>query len=204
MTLEQRIDQFRLLIARNDEKAKVHPEEIKLAIGNAIAQLIQEAYRNKDTGVLDMFSKEYTSQTASLNSTTSRYEITLPAQLIFPPKHPEEAVITINEHANSYVEYAYIPERDFELMQRQDVFLIDSVKYYTLDNNKLIILTELTAGDITTVTSTGLRLRLVVAIDAYSYTDKLSIPEGRELDFMVMVFQFLGMKAPVELLNRNE
>ncbi|MFA5409586.1 MAG: hypothetical protein WC343_12520 [Bacilli bacterium] len=205
MTVEKRIDQMVLMVGRLDEKNNIHPEEIRYAMSDAFAQLMGVLLEKNDIRSLDYFAKEYTSQLCVQNASTLRYEITLPAQILHLPKNGlNEAIRNVNYNAGEDLSFIQVSMTDYELMYNQDVYLVDDSIRFTVDTSKIIFLNGIDADNEDTFTSTGLRLRLIVGLDAYGYTDMFPVPKSMDYDFNMMTLQFLGLKPPAELLNRNQ
>lgn len=206
MTVQEARDAIKLRLKSIDENNQFHPKFILFGMSAVFSQLIKEAYQAKDRNLLNYYAKVYTAQTATQNGTTNEYEIDLSSYPLITSKDMglQGAVREINYHTSRSLNFIPVSAESYSYFDGQDAYNIGTSKVrYELKYNKIIFLSGITVANAATFTGTGLKLVLLVTLDAYTLTEEIPIPDERRDDFFLRVVNFLMGTPPPDQLNDN-
>ena len=181
-----------------DDAKDIHPDHVKFALSKSWNNLLYDTFR-KNSDSLNFYTKEYTSQSAVLNATTNKYEITLPAPILqLPDTSLREGVRSLTVDAWEDIEFVPQSEQENMLLYNLDVYNVDDVISYDVRFDKIIFGQEGTDVDLTTY---DFRLSLVIPFSEYNDTDELPVPSGKDMEFQNLTMQFLMQMDPKLIEN---
>ena len=185
------------VLAPIDKTSRFHLENIKIACDLVYSQLMSRISDDL-IGDLDLFSKEYTSQTVTLDATKNLYYTTLPANII-PIPGITSGVRHINTNQGFDLDFVPITEMEMNYMGGSVTQLMDTTIGYWLQGTKIWYDESMTVA----IAAAGVRVLLIPRFSEYSRDDVVNIPGCTDLDFIGQVIQLIAPTAPVDLRANN-
>ncbi len=142
------------------------------------------------------FTKDY--EVAVLqDSVTDFYYSAFPAKIIYV-QDAAGAVRFISPKKQKGLVFVPIMDTDLELIQELNTNIVDTKIKYTVGRDKIRY-----DGITSDLITSGVLIRLVVAFDAYEYTDEIYIPSDQQKTFIDQIILFIGGDRDVDLVNDN-
>ena len=190
-------DYIKLALSPIDKTSRFHSEYIKMACDLVYAQKMSQI--NDDlVGDLDLFSKEYTSQTVTLDATKNLYYTTLPVEIISIPGI-SSGVRKINTNQGLDQDFVCITEQMMYYMDGSVTQDVDTAIWYWLQGQKIWYNESMTSA----IATAGVRIILLPRFHEFATSDPIHIPGASDLDFIGQVIQLLAPTAPVDLKANN-
>lgn len=191
------IDAIYNIVSVVDKTGRFHKQQIKVLCDMVYSQRMsmfpEEIMKN-----IDSFSKEYTGQVPTEDSTRGLYKLTLPTAVIPLPKVPS-GVRYINTEQGLDLDFAPTTEREYMYMGGTDTQTLDTVIGYWINGDTVWFNESMTDA----IAAAGVRIVLIPRFSGYSRTDTVSIPGGTDYEFVQQVLTLLGVTAPVDLKINN-
>jgi len=198
MTKREHVYYILELYNMKDDAKDIHPDHVKFALSKAWNNLLYDTFR-KNPDYLDFYAKEYTGLSASLNTTTNKYEIDLPAPILqLPDSSLREGLRSLTVDQWEDVEFVPQSEQQNMLLYNLDVYNVDDVISYRVKFDKVIFNQEGSDVDLTTY---DFRMSLVIPFSEYDDTDELPVPSGKDEEFQNLTMQFLMQMEPKLIEN---
>ena len=185
------------ILAPVDNTGRFHMENIKIACDIVYSQWLSRI-DDALVGDLDLFAKEYTSQTVTLDATRNLYYSTLPTPIV-PIPGITSGIRRINTDEGLDLDFAPITEQEINLMDGSVTHTTDTTIYYWLQGST-IWYNESMTSDIATA---GVRIAVLPRFSGFATTDSINIPGAADMDFISAVIQLLAPTAPVNLKANN-
>lgn len=185
------------ILAPVDNTSRFHLENIKIACDVVYSQFLSRI-NDYLVGDLDLYAKEYTSQTVTLDATKNLYYTTLPTPIV-PIPGITSGIRRINTNQGIDLDFASITEQEIFLMDGSVTHTTDTTIYYWLQGQK-IWYNESMTSDIATA---GVRISVLPRFSGFATTDVINIPGAADSDFIMAVIQLLAPTAPVNLQANN-
>lgn len=197
MTQREFIDTIRNIVGPVDKTGRFHPAQIK-AVCDVVYSSLMFRINDVTVGDLDIYSKEYTSQTVTLDATKNLYYTTLPVAIV-PIPGVCSGVRKINTNQGLDLDFASITELEIYYLDGSAAQTTDTTIWYWLQGSKIWYNESMTAA----IAAAGVRIVLLPRFSAFSDSDTISIPGASDLEFVGQVLQILGYTAPVDLKANN-
>ena len=192
------IDFIRNILAPVDKTNRYHPENIKFACDMIYCPLVGRIANSVSDYDLDLYTKEYTSQTVTLDATKDRYYTTLPAEIV-PIQGITSGIRRVANNQNFDLDFVPITEMELEYMGGSVTQMIDTTIGYWLQRTKIWYDESMTSA----IAAAGVRLVLIPKFSSYDSTDIINIPGCSDLEFCQAVIQLLAPTAAVDLKANN-
>jgi len=197
-TKQQVIDTFFRRMKKARPELELHRKDVEYNMARSWNQILHDAF-SKDLTYLDFYSKDYQSQTVSLDGVTNQYTTDLPVAIVQLPDKSEgvRTVKTGDQNfatpAGTGVQFVPISEQDMRYKTNIDVGLSESsVIGYTVRYDSIWFDSNMTAAQ----AAKKVHLELVVPFDVYTNTENVPIPSGKDEDFYKLTLQFILMTVP--------
>jgi len=198
MTKQQIIDTFYQQLKKTHPEQKPHRLLVEKNLTLAWNQILHDTFR-KDLTFLDFYAKDYQSQTVNQNALTKQYYVDLPVAIVQLPDKSEgvRSVEVANQNystpTGTGVKFVPISDTQMKLKSNIDVGLAEtSVIGYAVRYNKIMFDQNMTSA----LKTIGVNLKLVVPFDAYTSTENVPIPAGKDEQLYMLTMQFLFGTVP--------
>ena len=186
-----------------DKTNKYHPAVIEKAITLAFNQGYNDVF-DKDPRQLDNYTVTYggagTPVAISLNAHTSIYSSTIPVEYV-PFKDKNSGVRNIATEVQSSTKFYPVSKKEFEILPNTligEMNTNDPRVYYVVRNGSIEYY-----GLPAAVMLNGVRMDIVQPFDAYSDTDNIIIPFGKDVQLVGAVVEILRSIPAVDLKDDN-
>jgi hypothetical protein len=197
MTKAEYIDTIRNIVDPSGKNPRFRPQQIEACLEFVYNQFTSTLPESRYSD-FDFLTKEYTSQTVTLDATTNRYYTDLPAPLV-PLQIPSEAVRHIGTNQAVAFDFCPITETIWGLMDGLFSHDIDTTIGYIVRYNKVWYNESMTAD----IVDAGVRMVLAVPFRSFDYDEDVNIPMGG-IDLAQAVVQILSGTQPMNLKNDNK
>jgi len=180
-----------------DKTGQFHMENIRVICDMVYSQFMSRV--NDDIiGDIDLYSKEYTSQTVTLDATKNLYYTTLPTPIV-PIPGISSGLRHIN--TNQGLDLDFVPTTELEMYYNDGsvVHTTDTTIGYWLQGTKIWYDESMTDA----IATAGVRILLIPRFSGYATTDTVNIPGATDMEFIQQVLQIIAPSAPVDLKANN-
>lgn len=192
-TKQQLIDTYYQQMRRTHPDKEFHRVLIEQNMARAWNQILHDTF-SKNLTLLDFYAKTYTSQTVSLDATTSQYYVDLPVAIVQLPDL-SEGVRSVVPGDQSFatpvgtgVKFVPISEDDMRYKDNLDVGLAENtVIGYNIRYDAIFFDRNMTAVQ----AAKNVHLELVVPFDGYTGTEKVPVPSGKDEQLYLLTLQFM-------------
>lgn len=158
-----------------------------------LTQFPEEVIKN-----IDQFSKEYTSQTVTLDPTIGLYYTTIPTALVSIPT-VASGVRHINTNSGMGLDFVPTTEREQKYMDGLTTQLVDTNIGWWIKGNRIWYNESMTSS----IAALGVRLVVIPMFSGFDSTDTVNVPGGRTQELIERVLALISPTAPVDLKANN-
>lgn len=198
MSSQEVVDLIKNLLAPVDKTGRFHSEQIR-----AVCDLVYAQLMSSMTDVLfdsiDLYTKEYTSQTVSLDATRNLYYSTIPVDIVSIPGVCS-GLLRVNSNQGQDIDYVPTTEMEWSYMAGTPVQTTDTTIGYWLQGSKIWFDESMTSD----IASVGVRMVLLPKFKEFERTDKINIPGASDFQFIQQVIGVLAPTAVVDLKTNNQ
>jgi len=192
-TKQQVIDTFFQQLKRTRPGLSPHRLLVEQNMARAWNQILHDTFR-MDLTFLDFYSKDYLTQTVSLNATTNQYYVDLPVAIVQLPDK-SEGVRSVEPATQNYatpvgttVKFVPLSDTMLKLKENLDVHEAETgVIGYAVRYDKIMFDSNITAA----LAAAKVHLKLVVPFDVYTGTENVPIPAGKDEDLYRLTMGFM-------------
>jgi hypothetical protein len=198
MIRQEYIHFIKLALKPIDKTGQFHDEYIKIACDLVYSQSLAGVKDNLNSDIdIDLYSKEYTAQTVTLDATKGLYYSTLPAAIV-PISGITSGLRSINTIQGLDIDMVPISELEMSYMDGSVTQMVDVTIGYWLQGTKIWYDESMTAS----IANAGVRMLLIPRFSEYARTDVINVPGG-DLNFISQVIQLIAPTSPVDLKANN-
>jgi hypothetical protein len=191
-------DFIKIALKPIDKTGQFHAEYIKIACDLVYSQSLSGVKNNLNADIdIDLYSKEYTAQDVTLDSTKGLYYSTLPAAIV-PIAGITSGLRSINTAQGLDLDFTPISELEMAYMDGSVTQTIDTTIGYWLQGTKIWYDESMTDS----IANAGVRMILIPRFSEYARTDVVNVPGG-DLNFISQVIQLIAPTSPVDLKANN-
>lgn len=197
MTQAQYIDLIYNMLSPVDKTGRFHKAQIE-AVCDVVYSTLLSRSNDDILGDLDLYSKEYTGQTATLDGTRGIYYVTLPVAIV-PIPGITSGIREINTATG--LDLDFIPTKELEMYYADGsaAHTADDTIGYWLQGNKIWFDESMTAA----IAAAGVRIILLPRFSSYARTDNVNIPGATDVEFVQQVLQLISPTQAVDLKANN-
>ena len=197
MKKEEYVDFIRGIVDPSGKNPRFHPKQVEYAIEMVYNQLTMNLNPNEYDNI-DFLTKEYTAQTCTLDATTNRYYVALPAPVV-PLRIPSEAIRHINTNQGTAFDFCPATETIWEIIDGLFSNDIDTTIPYIVRYNRVWFGSTMTAA----IAAAGVRMVVAVTFSTFDYTEDVNLTIGG-VDLVQAAVQMLMNTQPMNLKNDNK
>lgn len=197
MTKAEYIDLIRGIVDPSGRNPRYRPQFVEACIEMVYNQFTYNLTEDKYID-FDFLTKEYTSQTVTLDATTDRYYTLLPAPLV-PLKIPSEAVRHVGSNQDVSCDFMPMRETDWELFSTLLSHSNDTTIGYIARYDRIWFNESMSSS----IANAGVRLVLAVPFRSFTYDEHVNLPVGG-VELVTNAINMLNGVQPMDLKNNNK
>ena len=197
MQSQQYIDLIKNIVSPVDKTGRFHKENIKYVIDLVYSQMLTQFSEDVIKNI-DHFSKEYASQTVTLDGTSGLYYTDIPTPVVSIPT-VASGIRYINTDNGMALDFVPTTEREQYYMDGLTTQLVDTNIGWWVKGDKIWYNESMTSA----IAASGVRLVVIPMFSGFDATDTVNVPGGRSQELVERVLALIAPTAPVDLKANN-